>query len=572
MSNKRRTNILLVVLFVLLLAACSKPEKKILGRWELVSFENDPYVVGGSGVVEQLVLANAGGPVDLEFYENNVISVYTVAEITTGEYSWVDQSHIKITAGSASTVYDIQLDDEEFIFLNDVTEHRSTFKKYQEYPISTETLSGTWHNHMFLVDESNCFRNDDIGGSPEIVVFGKDGSFSANGAVVFLGVKSVDLSGNYSIDGNRVMVSSTGYLIDAFKAAGYDLEKGYDSWGRKEIQSEVSCDVTLTNSRLIFTDDQGNDSIYLSQEYAESLAVIFGSQDEPEEVIPEVDTEQWKLISTAYAESESLDGEQIIDFELAIENHTSDWGYVTLSVDDPRALLTTAAGAEYYLAEICEFPFYRKIQVPPDFVRNFGSISCALDAKSDEYEISVLISVEKRHMIESRGWIYEEADELLAESFVNIAVDDITMPSYPFIRADGWSAYKIASPSGTVTLDPGQSWETDFGSIVFNDLRTDGSSHTLEVSIFNKDDQSNMKIYLYETHAFHSDGSVYELDDPYQIVPPNETASLEIAYSLEDESQIATGKVCFTVYEIPYYLWDTEYSEYTNQYFVVCFP
>jgi hypothetical protein len=412
----------------------------------------------------------------------------------------------------------------------------------------------------------------DIGGSPEIVVFGKDGSFSANGAVVFLGVKSVDLSGNYSIDGNRVMVSSTGYLIDAFKAAGYDLEKGYDSWGRKEIQSEVSCDVTLTNSRLIFTDDQGNDSIYLSQEYAESLAVIFGSQDEPEEVIPEVDTEQWKLISTAYAESESLDGEQIIDFELAIENHTSDWGYVTLSVDDPRALLTTAAGAEYYLAEICEFPFYRKIQVPPDFVRNFGSISCALDAKSDEYEISVLISVEKRHMIESRGWIYEEADELLAESFVNIAVDDITMPSYPFIRADGWSAYKIASPSGTVTLDPGQSWETDFGSIVFNDLRTDGSSHTLEVSIFNKDDQSNMKIYLYETHAFHSDGSVYELDDPYQIVPPNETASLEIAYSLEDESQIATGKVCFTVYEIPYYLWDTEYSEYTNQYFVVCFP
>jgi hypothetical protein len=570
MINKQRAKLFLMMLFIFGLTACNSPKKTILGRWELVSLKTNAYI-GAGGFVEQLVWANAGGPVDLEFYEDGTINVYTLTGITTGEYNWTDDSHIKVSTASVSTVYEFQFNNDELILKDDVTEHQSVFKQYQEYPINTETLNGTWLSHMFLTDESNCFQNDDMTGSPERITFGKDGSFTASGSVSL--VEAVSLSGNYAIDNDFVNATSSGILTNSLGTLNIYQSQGYDRWGRKEVQSNISCRVKqLTNSRLVFVDDQGKISIYVLPEYLELLATAFGDENDADDDTPKINSEEWRLISTAYTESESSNGKQTIDFELAVENHTSTWGYVTFSVDDPRALLTTSED-KYYIIDSCELQSYGKVQIPPGFVRDIGSLSCTLDTKSDAYEASVILYIEKRNMIHSMGLVYESLDEILAEGVVKITLGNTKTPSYPFVNSGGWEAYKTTPPPRTIVLDPGQSWNTSFGSIVFDELirSTDSSSNTLRVLILNQDEQSDMRIYLHSTHAFHTDGNVHNLDDPYQLVPPKETTMLEITYP-DNEEKVTAGLVCFTVYEIPYHLWDSEDSEYTESSFIVCFP
>ncbi len=218
---KRLSTIL--ILITMLLTACGSSKSSIIGKWEVVS---------GTSIGTLY-----------EFFEDGTVSVSGFA----GKYSWPDQTHIKLEAG-IPTVYTFNLSGDNLTLTDSSSQSVLVMKRYKEFNLSQQVVAGTWERSY--PDNSGCFKALGITMTPQELILGTDGSVTINDNVN-LGImgSGLTMNGQYSVNGSNLHVT----------ASGTEANSGILGMGasQTQVQGEFSCAATISNSRLTFSDAQG---------------------------------------------------------------------------------------------------------------------------------------------------------------------------------------------------------------------------------------------------------------------------------------------------------------------------
>jgi len=222
-----------ILVLVLTFTACTA-KQSIVGKWEVVS-GNDIGVSVGS---------------IYEFFADGTVNTGYLAV----KYSMPDKTHIKFDMGGAGFVYEYTLSDNTLVLKNSTTQTEVTFKKYQEFKITNDSVSGTWE--LSYPDNSDCFPKLGLDYAPNSITLGKNGVFSASDSVdIAIATSNLSMNGQYIINGEIMHVSASGTQSDS----GF---LGLNP-SQTQLQGEFDCSVTLSNSRLVFKDGQQQITLYI---------------------------------------------------------------------------------------------------------------------------------------------------------------------------------------------------------------------------------------------------------------------------------------------------------------------
>jgi len=194
-----------------------------------------------------------------EFFPDGTVSMSGFFPIASN-YSFPDKTHIKIETGQLAVVYEYTLSDDELTLVNDTSV--LTFKKYAEFKLDAQVIAGTWSRSFS--DKSECFKGAVASTSQEItlgadktpqeITFGVDGAFSLfeSGYYNFL------MNGQYTVNGDRLHITASGTHEDPGVGG---IVTGTPS--QILVQREFNCEVTVSNSRLIFKDALGQNTVFV---------------------------------------------------------------------------------------------------------------------------------------------------------------------------------------------------------------------------------------------------------------------------------------------------------------------
>jgi hypothetical protein len=216
----------------------TNPSSSIVGKWEIVS---------GTSIGSLY-----------EFFPDGTVNISGSFGIAT-TYSFPDKTHIKIEMGNLATVYEYTLSGDELIFTNDSSV--LTFKKYSELNLDAQVILGTWKRSS--PDKSECFKGAattpqestlGVDMTPQEITFGTDGAFS----LLYGGYYNFVMNGQYFVNGNNLRITASGTHDDPGVF-------GVSDAGAPpiQIQREFNCTVTISNSRLNFTDALGQNSVFV---------------------------------------------------------------------------------------------------------------------------------------------------------------------------------------------------------------------------------------------------------------------------------------------------------------------
>mgnify|MGYP001160613942 CR=1 FL=1 len=212
-----------ILILAVALTACGSSKSSIIGKWEVVS---------GTSI----------GTI-YEFFQDGTVSFSGFA----GKYSWPDHTHIKLEAGFPM-VYEFNLSGDELTLTDSTSQSVIVMKRYEEFNLSQQVVAGTWKNSY--PDNSGCFKGLGLDYTPQGIVLGADGTFTVT-ENVDLGImgSGLTMNGQYTINGNSLHVS----------ASGTEVNLGILGMGasQTQIQGEFDCAATISNSRLTFSDAQG---------------------------------------------------------------------------------------------------------------------------------------------------------------------------------------------------------------------------------------------------------------------------------------------------------------------------
>lgn len=240
----QKSTVLLMVFAALafVLTACGgKPSIK--GKWEQVSGEPSLLFGPGPGTL-------------WEFFEDGTVSIGVMGNIS-GKYSWPDSTHLKIESvqGGSGVVYEFAQSGDEITLKDPSTQMTIVLKRYKEFSPSPNVLAGDWQKDS--PNHSQCFSAFGLDYAPREIHFGTDGSFSVQSEADFLST-GISLYGQFSTSGNNLRISATGTKTEVglFGLGG----------SQEQIGGELSCQVTISHSRLLFKDDQGRVTLYVRAE------------------------------------------------------------------------------------------------------------------------------------------------------------------------------------------------------------------------------------------------------------------------------------------------------------------
>lgn len=243
-KSYQKVTVFLMVLAALafILTACGgKPSIK--GKWEQVSGEF--LFFGGPGTL-------------WEFFEDGTVSIGVIGNIA-GKYSWPDSTHLKIELVQggfigAGVVYEFAQSGDQITLRDPSTQSTIVLKRYKEFSPSPNVLAGDWRKDS--PDDSQCFSAFGLDYAPEKIHFGTDGSFSVQSEAGLFST-GISLYGQFSTSGNNLRISATGTKTEVGLFGGES---------QKQIGGELSCQVTISHSRLLFKDDQGRVTLYVRAE------------------------------------------------------------------------------------------------------------------------------------------------------------------------------------------------------------------------------------------------------------------------------------------------------------------
>jgi photosystem II stability/assembly factor-like uncharacterized protein len=214
------------------------PAGALIQRWEQVSGSGTlPFGIGGHGTI-------------WEFFEDGTL---LTGELT-GEYTLPSNNRIKIEWASGfgpvvGGVYELAHVSDQLTLRDSATSFVIMLKHYREFPASAQTVAGAWVKGPR--DESKCFRAFDDYSSPYELNLGAGGDITVGISQFFGGFS---LNGSYSFDGDRIRIFAAGTKTSTGLFGGTTTE---------QLQGEVDCAVTLSHSRLLFTDEQGKSTLFV---------------------------------------------------------------------------------------------------------------------------------------------------------------------------------------------------------------------------------------------------------------------------------------------------------------------
>jgi len=188
----------------------------------------------------------------------------TVSSGGTSTYSFPDKTHIKIQMGeNFGVVYEYVLSGDELI-LTDNSSSVLTLKKYSEFSLSPQVIIGTWRHSS--PDKSECFKQAGVATTPQEsnlgvdmtpheITFGSDGTFS----LIYGGYYNFLMNGQYFINGNNLQITVSGTHDDPGIFPGITIAGSPPI----EVHREFNCTVTISNSRLNFTDAIGQNTVFV---------------------------------------------------------------------------------------------------------------------------------------------------------------------------------------------------------------------------------------------------------------------------------------------------------------------
>ncbi len=234
--------LMLVVTVTSVLVACGgKPSIK--GKWEQVSSEAALIFFGGTGTL-------------WEFFDDGTVSIGVMGNIS-GKYSWPDSSHLKIEfAQGLGIVYEFSRSGDEITLKDPSTQELIVLKRYTELPPNSQSLAGRWEKQN--PDDSKCFLSMGLEDAPDKIDFGRDGTFSVQATFV-------SMYGQYFVKDNFLTISATGTKTET-------IDLGFFSMGgqtQTPIGGELKCEVSVSHSRLLLKDEQGQITLYVRAHWTE---------------------------------------------------------------------------------------------------------------------------------------------------------------------------------------------------------------------------------------------------------------------------------------------------------------
>ena len=217
-----------ILISMALLAACGA-KSAVVGKWEVVS-------------------GNYIGTL-YEFSRDGTLSVGDYA----GKYTWPDQTHLQLDYGSP-IVYGFALSRGELTLTDLSSQSTIVLKKYQEFNLSQEAVAGTWERSS--PDSSGCFKGLGVETTPQELVLGGGGTITIHDNVdAGTTGSSLLMQGQYVISGRSLHVIATGLLGNS----------GFVGTGPSQTQpqGEFICNASVSNSRLTFTNAQGQNTLFV---------------------------------------------------------------------------------------------------------------------------------------------------------------------------------------------------------------------------------------------------------------------------------------------------------------------
>jgi len=213
----------------------TNPSGAFNGKWEIVSGSNTGSIY--------------------EFFPDGTVNISNSFGVAS-KYSFPDKTHIKIEMGSLAAIYQYVLLGNEIILTTNSSS--ITLKKYEEFSLSPQVISGTWKPVGMLSDKNECFKVTGITSvRPQEMIFGMDGTISYFEG----GYYNYAMEGQYTINGNNLYATTL----------GIHEESGTDPLGivvigtpsQVQVQGEIICTVTVSNSRLTFKDTLGQTILFV---------------------------------------------------------------------------------------------------------------------------------------------------------------------------------------------------------------------------------------------------------------------------------------------------------------------
>jgi len=209
------------------------PSGAIIGKWEVVS---------GTSI----------GSV-YEFFPDGTVNISNSFGVAS-KYSFPDKTHIKIEMGSLAAIYQYVLSDNEITLTTDSSS--MTLKKYEEFSLSPQVIAGTWKPVGMLSDKNECFKGTGVTSIPQEIIFGVGGTVSYSEG----GYYNYAMNGQYTINGNNLYATTSGVHEESGTNA-FGLIVGTPS--QVQVQGEINCTVTVSNSRLTFKDALGQNILFV---------------------------------------------------------------------------------------------------------------------------------------------------------------------------------------------------------------------------------------------------------------------------------------------------------------------
>ncbi|MBI2331702.1 MAG: hypothetical protein HYU84_06010 [Chloroflexi bacterium] len=195
----------------------SNPSNAILGKWET-----------DDGAL-------------YEFFPDGTVMTPFLA----GKYSFPDKTHIKIEIGDMAGVQEYSLSSNSLIMGNEI------LKRYEEFPITPQAISGTWKATGFN-NKSECFKGLGIE-TPQNISFETNGNFSLTDF-------NVSMAGQYFINGTSLQINATGTRKTPSLLIAHP--SGQPTPTDTPLQGQFNCLAVLSNSRLTFKDNLNQSTIF----------------------------------------------------------------------------------------------------------------------------------------------------------------------------------------------------------------------------------------------------------------------------------------------------------------------
>lgn len=226
-------SIFLGIALVISLVSCGgKPS--VTGKWEQTAGSTLFIMTGSVGSL-------------WEFFDDGTVNIGGLAF----KYSWADKTHLKLEmVGSFGLVFEFALSGDELILKDSSSQTAITLKRYQELSPTLQTLAGKWERRS--PSDSQCFRGLGLDYDPSPIQIQADGNFQVQDEGILS--SGMTMNGQVSVNGARISIVASGTRTSTGLFGGTSKE---------QVGGQLTCDITLSHSRLVFRDDQGKISVFV---------------------------------------------------------------------------------------------------------------------------------------------------------------------------------------------------------------------------------------------------------------------------------------------------------------------